>query len=370
MVETGEITFELELEMLQPVLGVHFKQSAEPKSFTIKALKPGAGNPTSLGVYRVSGEALVQGSLSDFSVVVKHLADGKPFMDASEPKGWNYWRRETAFFESPLAARIPSTIGHPSYLGETVLPDGSALFWNGDLGNLEKSEWTWDGCLTAAKLVAELNSVKSDDLSAFPWLNRSQVEGWAELHRVWNTLESNLAMLLNIAQSNAQFATSAFAEYLDRYDRIAEILSTGRHSFVHGDFNLNNLVPPKNQDQMIALDWQLCGEARIGTEVAAIYNTAIEHKVTSPTADSFEQLCAAYTHRFNDLNPADPISLNEVRLAAAAMGYFIMVNMPLFFMNFPPPENEDERRERLSQMATGFFEGAVEVYAKVLRSLE
>jgi hypothetical protein len=44
--------------------------------------------------------------------------------------------------------------------------------------------------------------------------------------------------------------------------------------------------------------------------------------------------------------------------------------MPLFFMNFPPPVNEDERRERLSQMAINFFEGAVEVYAKVLKSLE
>lgn len=370
MVETGEITFELEAAMLQSVLESKFGHAVSLKNFTIKALKPGAGNPTSLGVYRVSGEAEVQGSLSNFSVVVKHLADGKPFMDASAPEGWNYWRRETAFFESPLAARIPSAIGFPAYLGETVLADGSALFWNGDLGNLEKSVWTWDDCLTASALVAEVNSVKSDDLGEYPWLNRSQVEGWAELHRVWNTFESNLPTLLDVIQSSERLADSAFAGYLDRYDYIANVLSTGRHSFVHGDFNLNNLVPAKGDSPMIALDWQLCGEARIGTEVAAIYNTAIEHKVTSPTSESFEQLCEVYTNRFNELNPANPISIDEVRLAAAAMGYFIMVNMPLFFMNFPPPENEDERRERLSQMATSFFEGAVEVYAKVLKSLE
>ena len=370
MVETGVVTFELELEMLRPILGAHFGQSAEPKSFTIEALKPGAGNPTSLGVYRVSGEAEVDARSELFSVVVKHLADGRPFMDASSPTGWNYWRRETEFFESALVSRIPEQIGYPAFLGETILGDGSALFWNADLGNLEKTQWSWDDCLNAAALVAELNSIRSDDLSNYVWLNRSQVDGWSALHSVWNTEQTNVPVLLELVESADEFADVAFASYLNRYDYIASILKTGRHSFVHGDFNLNNLVPAKNERPMIALDWQLCGEARLGTEVAAIYNTALEHGVTGASAANFEQLCLVYTNRYNGLNPENPIALDEVRLAAAAMGYFIMVNMPLFFMNFPPPENEHERRERLKQIADGFATGAVEIYAKVLRDLE
>ena len=110
--------------------------------------------------------------------------------------------------------------------------------------------------------------------------------------------------------------------------------------------------------------------ARVGTELAAIYNTALEHRVIEPNAESFEQICQVYTNRFNSFNVNNPIRLDEVRQAAAAMGFFIMVNMPLFFMNFPSPENEHERRERLKQLADGFAKGAVEIYAKVLRNLE
>lgn len=365
------LTFELTTELLEPAVRRFFAgDDVKVIGFDIKALKPGAGNPVSLGVYRVSGTAEHQTETKPFSLVVKHLADGRPFMDASSPTGWNFWRREIEFFESPLVERIPLTLGHPTYLGQSLLADGSALFWNGDLGDLETDEWTWEDCLNAVRIVAELNSAKSDDLSDYPWLNRSQVEGWAKLHQEWQTFDANYPMLLEITQSAGDFANAEFVKYLNRPDYIGGILKGGRHSLVHGDFNLNNLVPTKGAVKLLALDWQLCGEARIGTEIAAVLNTAIERHVIEPNAESFETLCETYTESFNALNQNQPIALDEVRLAAAAMGYFIMVNMPLFFMNFPAPESEDERRERLHKMATDFLNGPVNIYAKVLSSLE
>lgn len=367
------ITFELTEELLEPpVQRLLGSGDAKVKSFEIEALKPGAGNPVSLGVYRVTGETDLRGETESFSLVVKHLADGRPHMDASSPTGWNYWAREIAFFESPLAERIPQSIGHPKYLGKSTLADGSALFWNGDLGDLERDEWTWADCLNATKLVAELNSIKSDDLGDYEWLNRSQVEGWAELHKAWKTFELNYPLVVELSKLREDTAEAYeyFGKYLNQYDYIAGILQDGRQSFVHGDFNLNNLVPAKRGASLIALDWQLCGEARIGTEIAAIYNTAFEHGVISAEASRFEELCDVYTSRFNELNGDNPISLDEVRLAAAAMGYFILVNMPLFFMNFPPPENNLERRERAQGLVNGFSTGPVNVYARVLSSLE
>jgi hypothetical protein len=367
------MTFELNEELLSPAVRRLFgANDASVKRFEISALKPGAGNPVSLGVYRVSGEVELSGSVKPFSLVVKHLADGRPHMDASSPTGWNFWAREMEFFESPLADRIPQTIGHPKYLGKSTLADGSALFWNADLGDLEKDEWTWANCLEATRLVSELNSIKSDDLYEFEWLNRSQVDGWAELHEAWKTYQLIYPMLVELSLSHEDSAEAYdfFGKYLDRYDYIGSLLKGGRHSFVHGDFNLNNLVPAKGDSSLIALDWQLCGEARIGTEVAAIYNTAIEHKVIQADASKFEELCVVYTNRFNEINADSPIELDEVRLAAASMGYFILVNMTLFFMNFPPPETEAERRERLQVIVNDFTSGPVTVYARVLRSLE
>lgn len=370
---SNSITFELNDQLITPVLQGMFGEDAEPHTFDIVALKPGAGNPTSLGVYRVSGTVDVAGTIEHFSVVVKHLADGQPVLDASSPLNWNYWLREIEFFESPLTSLIPSSIGFPKYLGHSTLADGSALFWNEDLGDLTKTEWTWNDCLHAAELVAELNSTDVEVVAEYEWLNRSQVQGWAELHDSWGSFDAVYPLLVEAAkQSSAAQATMyLIGPFLDhRNQRIAEILRAGRHSFVHGDFNLNNLVCQRSGDiSLIALDWQLCGTARLGTEVVAIFNTAIEHKVVAVEASRFNEICEVYASKFNELNSGNQVTVDEVRLAAAAMGYFIVVGLGFFF-NMPDPQLSDaENLARVSKMLDGFGEGCASIYAKVLHEL-
>jgi len=367
------ITFELSPEMLESVLQRVFKvPSATPVKFSIKALKPGAGNPTSLGVYRVWGTAQLESQVLPFTVVVKHLANGLPYMDASAPTHWNYWRREMEFFESPLVERIPASIGFPEYLGQTTLNDGSALFWNTDLGDLNKSKWTWEHCIDAVKLVAELNSVDSSDLLQFDWLNRSQVAGWAKLHKDWDSFDSVYPELLASVLRNPHLgeAFNHVNSYLNSYDFIGGLLAAGQRSFVHGDFNLNNLVPVDNQEvRLTALDWQLAGEARLGTEVAAIFNTAVEHGVCAADRESFDWLCLAYTQRFNELNPLNQVELNDVRLAAAAMGYFIVVNMGFFFAKLTQHESKEERNAYIDGFVESLTAGVAVLYAKVIAQL-
>lgn len=366
-------TFELTEELLQPVVRRLLNDdSAKVLTFDIRALKPGAGNPTSLGVYRVRGSASVGDGSIEFSLVVKHLANGLPMLDASLPTYWNFWRREISFFESALVERIPSSIGFPQYLGQSDLPDGTALFWNGDLGDLENSNWNWDECLNAARLVAELNSIDSAGLQNLDWLNRSQVAGWDELTKAWNSFEPTFKPLVELALSKPELAVAfqVFGPYMNRQDFIGEILNAGRHSFVHGDFNLNNLVPRRaGAVSLIALDWQLCGIARIGTEVAAIFNTAVEHKVCGVEAKKFDEICGAYTERFNELNPANPIEIDEVRLAAAAMGYFILQGMGFFFATPQPDDSPEQIQAKVQNLLNEFIAGPVMLYAHVLHEL-
>ena len=62
-------TFELTEELLQPVVRRLLNDdSAKVLTFDIRALKPGAGNPTSLGVYRVRGSA----SVGDGTIAVSY----------------------------------------------------------------------------------------------------------------------------------------------------------------------------------------------------------------------------------------------------------------------------------------------------------
>ena len=366
-------TFELNEELLTPIVKNLFGGEVTTiESFSMKALKPGAGNPTSLGVYRVSCIGKVAGEHRTFSLVVKHLANGLPMLDASEPNYWNYWLREISFFESPLVERIPSSIGFPKYLGQSRLDDGTALFWNADLGDLEKTNWTWQDCLLATQLVAELNSIDSSDLNKFDWLNNSQVQGWAELTELWNTFTPVYQRLLDLASKDERTREAArlFGPYLDQQQFIGGILTAGRQSFVHGDFNLNNLVPIRNADvQLVALDWQLCGTARIGTEVAAIFNTAVELGVIQVSDELFDELCAVYTARFNELNPTAPVSFIDVRLAAAAMGYFILQGMGFFFAAPQPEDNADQIAAKIRGLLESYTGGPIMVYSRVLHDL-
>ena len=358
------VTFELTGEILTPVVRRLLDDpAATVTEFTIHALKPGLGNPTSLGVYRVKGVAG-----EPFTLVVKHLANGLPMMDTSDPTHWNYWKREIVFFESPLAERIPKSIGYPKYLGQSTLSDGTVLFWNADLGDLEKSKWTWADCVNATKLVAELNSIDSTDLDQYEWLNRTQVEGWDEFREGFFVPMHPKVVELAKARPDTAAALEVFGPFLPRQDFIGEIMHAGRQSFVHGDFNLNNLVPVSNESySLIALDWQLAGVGRVGGEIASIFNTARELGVIEGTAEQFEELCKVYTDRFNELS--EPIELDEVRLAAAATGFFIIAGVGFFFVQ-PEPSNTDEQNQaKVQAMVDDFTNGPLLVYAKVLRSL-
>ncbi|MFM6962863.1 MAG: phosphotransferase, partial [Micrococcales bacterium] len=288
-----EHTFGLDARMLTPIVARSLNDpSATLLDFALKALKPGVGNPTSLGVYRVSGTAQTASGPVPFSVVVKHLADGRPMMDASQPEFWNYWRREIAFFESTIAARIPSEIDFPIYLGHTVLADGTELFWNSDLGELEKSAWTWSECLHATQLVAGLNSIELTTEENYPWLNRDQLEGWMVFRPSF--VEPLFAPAFSYARSkpHTSAALEKYEKFLHLQPELNRLLNRMPRVFVHGDFNLKNLVPRSAAIQkLIALDWQLCGIAALGSEVASIYNTACELGVIEASHENFNEIC-------------------------------------------------------------------------------
>lgn len=365
------IILDLNPEHLAPVIKrITGDSRAEIKDFSISTLKPGLGNPTSLGVYRVTCNVISDSSEQSISVVVKHLADGRPEMDTTDISSWNHWRREIEFFESPLVSLIPESIHFPAYFGHTALDDGTELFWNEDLGDLEKIQWSWSDCLHAAELAADLNSVELPSKSTYPWLNTSQLEGW-KIFRPTH-LEPLFPKVTELSGSNPvmKSAFDNYSKYLHSSDLIISTLHSARQCFVHGDFNLNNLVIATDANgQLTALDWQLCGIASVGSEVAAIFNTARELGVIQPSLDLFNEICAVYTERFNSHQKESPVSLNEVRLTAAAMGYYILEGVGFYFHQPDPSKCDQANDDFLAEMLLDFAVGPLNMYASVLNEL-
>ena len=365
-------TFALTPSLLKPILVASFDDdTAEASTFELVALKPGVGNPTSKGVYRAKGTATTTAGDRPFSFVVKHLADGQPLMDASSTDSWNYWKREIDFFESPVSRHIPASLGFPKYLGQSALADGTALFWNEDLGDLTKSQWTWSKCLEAARLVAEVNSIDISDEADYPFLCRELLVGWMEFRDFYFVPLFDKVQECALSNPDTAVSYETFGKYIDKQAELAEVVYSARQTFVHGDFNLNNLVPVNNGAiGIIALDWQLTGISGIGIEIASILNTAVElGVVTEVTSDHFEEICQVYLERFNELNPDAPATLNEVRLVAAAMGFSIMNSMGFLFAHPQPGEPEDQLDKNIQGMVNAFSTGRMMIYSKVLDEL-
>lgn len=364
-------TFTLTEELLLPVVREALSEpTAKVETFELKALKPGVGNPTSLGVYRASGTASVGEVTAKFSVVVKHLADGQGFMDASQPTHWNYYKREIDFFESAVAKRIPAKIGMPKYLGKSSLTDGTWLFWNEDLGDITGSKFTWAACIEAAELVAELNSIDISDASEHKWLGVGTPTGWLDFRDAYFIPPYLMALDLVAEDPVRTAAFENYGKYLGKQFELVELMGKARQTFVHGDFNLNNLVYRPGQDpEVIALDWQLCGVAAVGSEVVAIFGTAIEHGIIEISREHFDTLCLAYVNRFNQLNDDNPVTLEDVRLIAATMGYSIVCAMSTFFVWPDLDVTRELPRDNVEAMLDDFETGLLSFYASIMNEL-
>ena len=364
------ITFELNTEILTPVVSrLLGDNSAKPTYFEIKALKPGAGNPTSLGVYRVSGSAATADGAKPFSVVVKHLADGRPIMDASGIDTWNYYLREIDFFESELVSRLPAGLDFPAYLGQTKLEDGTYLFWNGDLGDIGETKWTWDDCLHAARMAARVNSVSLENTTHHRWLNRDQFGGWLEF-RPWIVLPSH-DKLVEAAEANPDTAAdlAVYGKYLLKQVELNQVLQSQRQVFSHGDFNLNNLVPARANRNLISLDWQLVGSGAIGGEIASIFNTAFELGVIEPSVALLDELCEAYQAEFNALNPEAPVTMRELRLVAATQAYTIQCFFAFIGCMPEPDKTEEENNAKYATVAASNVSRVLTLHAGILDEL-
>ncbi|MFM6963715.1 MAG: hypothetical protein ACKOWJ_05575, partial [Micrococcales bacterium] len=119
----------------------------------------------------------------------------------------------------------------------------------------------------------------------------------------------------------------------------------------------------------IALDWQLCGIAALGSEVASIYNTACELGVIEASHENFNEICELYVATFNALNPNRKCLLDDIRLTVAAQGFTILTGVGFFLANPDEASTAEQNQKKIESMVDFYSSGPTIVYAEVLQEL-
>jgi hypothetical protein len=328
------------VDVVQRIVGTRVDQVHEWRS------TPLTGGHTDARVYRLAGQAWPRyspagggsgGRALPWSVVLKERAAPSPAAPSADERAPDYWRRETAAYESGLLSTLDAVPGG-LVAARCFLVEEQAhgvRLWLEDLGAVDAHagiEWppAWFGA--AARCLGRFNAAFAGPRSfpAFAWLSPGFLPGWLAFlgrstldtidREPWQHPLKDMAMLGDVVQGVLQRPdTWAPASLRRAYpspvaprllrlwterDRLLERLARLPQALAHGDAKQHNLfarptiVPtsrtapsrgaggvqrrPAGQDdeeaaQVVAIDWDFVGPQAVGEDAGHLLGNAIMH---------------------------------------------------------------------------------------------
>src|SRR5829696_7245833 len=150
----------------------------------------GAGNPTTRGLFRISGTARgTSGEVVPWQLVLKVVGDADLIETGycHEPTDWNYWKREALAFRSGLLDGWPGPLWPVrAYAVEDVTAD-EVWVWLQVCGDAQaKKNWSLDRLASAAHdlgAFAAQWAAAPPNPDLHPWLAQRWVDGWVATAR-------------------------------------------------------------------------------------------------------------------------------------------------------------------------------------------
>jgi hypothetical protein len=243
--------------------------------WTGRPLEGGTGE--CLGVWRLAGDAGVDGSPRRWSMVLKGWAGHEV---EGSPSTWNWPHREMELYRSGMLDDLPGGIRAPWHYGDIERADGSIWVWLEDITDGIQAPWPLDRYATIARQLGQFNGAwlvdrKPPDAA---FLSRNWLRAWVEL----------AAPAVEAFTTDADLARSARvypAEVLDSYARLWRqrhaLYNEMAHlpqTFSHMDaFSRNIFVRqrPGEPDDTILIDWSYTGIGAIGEELVPLVGASV-----------------------------------------------------------------------------------------------
>jgi hypothetical protein len=180
-----------------------------------------------------------------------------------------YWKRELLWAQSGLPENLPERIKAPSFYRLDETPEGAWL-WMEHVESHHSAPWGLDDYAFAARQLGYWNGifVTGKPLPAQPWLARQHYRSW-----------------LSGVNPEKDWQFSLHQKYISddirhRYDQLwteremfYNVLETLPQTFSHFDSQRRNLFIRQGEngsDELVLIDWALCGLGPVGSELCAL----------------------------------------------------------------------------------------------------
>lgn len=243
------------------------------RDWQVSQMGGGAGNPVSVGLYRFSGSGQDGGESVPWSVVLKVIqspakAGWVDMGEGKDPGHWNYWKRESAVYQSDFLAHLPDGLSAPHCFGVRELPGETAWLWLEEMSDDLGGDWLLERYSLTARHLGRFNGQFSaaDKLPDYPWLGRNLTHQWASAPPPqWQALNwEDPRVLARYPRGNA------FQRLIAGWEQIEAGLAAVPETICHGDTYPSNFMSRRmsdGQDETIALDWALLNRARLGDDL-------------------------------------------------------------------------------------------------------
>jgi hypothetical protein len=256
-------------------LGAAVRRSQRSPDFeildwTARALSnQGGGNPDGLFLY--SGHGRDPEGVKAWSIVLKVMKAPEETVAVDD---WWYWKRDLLVYRSGLLKNLPGPIAAPDCYG-TVEDDSDvsptlreARVWLEHVVEHTPRQWRLEQYAFAAHQLglfhgAYLTGTPPPD---YPWLSKGALVAWL---RVWNPergWDSPYVKRYIPARVHDKIMQT-----WDARGRLLSALERLPQTFSHLDFQRRNLMIRNRADgqaELVAFDWERCGMALLGADLA------------------------------------------------------------------------------------------------------
>lgn len=250
-----------------------------------------AGNPTSGGIYRVSGTAGADGAEpAPWSIILKVLRRVPELpVHTDAPDSPIYWRREIDLARSGLLDAVTG-IASPRCFAIVDQPDETAWLWFEDLGEMGMTEWGPHDYAVAAAALARFHArgpAVADEVDLF-WLDREPFTTFLARH--YRPMVQRVLGLARQAPPGSSLSALDPGRGPEELRPVLELMADPTaalaaldhvpRTLIHNDFNPDNLrlrTRPDGEVEVVAFDWQMVSFGPVSADLGQLLSYLPNH---------------------------------------------------------------------------------------------